>query len=178
MKKSESILLHRYRPRKFPEKITLSVVDSQRALALDLGLGPPIPVHQPYASENPSPVAAGPAHRSIQDSCRLRIGPRSIRVSDWRAGEPGSVAVPHGGAGRPFLRVAKLAILPKMNREWRMKALSAKDAKYNFGRMIDLARSEPVVIEKHGRPVVVVMAVEEYERLKSEDKPDRSGEQK
>ena len=44
--------------------------------------------------------------------------------------------------------------------------------------MIDLARSEPVVIEKHGRPVVVVMAVEEYERLKSEDKPDRSGEQK
>ncbi len=46
-----------------------------------------------------------------------------------------------------------------------MKALSAKDAKYNFGQMIDLARAEPVVIEKHGRPVVVVMAVEEYERL-------------
>ena len=49
-----------------------------------------------------------------------------------------------------------------------MKALSAKDAKYNFGQMIDLARAEPVVIEKHGRPVVVVMAVEEYERLKAQ----------
>ena len=32
-----------------------------------------------------------------------------------------------------------------------MKALSAKEAKYNFGQMIDLARVEPVVIEKHGR---------------------------
>lgn len=47
----------------------------------------------------------------------------------------------------------------------RMKALSAREAKYNFGRLIDTARAEPVVIEKHGRPVVVVLAVEEYEKL-------------
>ena len=47
-----------------------------------------------------------------------------------------------------------------------MKTLSAKDAKYGFGRLIDLARAEPVAVAKHGRPVVVVMAVEEYERLK------------
>jgi prevent-host-death family protein len=47
-----------------------------------------------------------------------------------------------------------------------MQNMSAKDAKYGFGRLIDLARSEPVVIEKHGRPVVVVLAVEEYERLR------------
>jgi prevent-host-death family protein len=40
-----------------------------------------------------------------------------------------------------------------------MKALSAKDAKYNFGRMIDMARAEPLVVEKHGRPVVVVVVV-------------------
>ena len=46
-----------------------------------------------------------------------------------------------------------------------MQSMSAKDAKYGFGRLIDLARSEPVTVEKHGRPVVVVMAVEEYERL-------------
>ncbi len=46
-----------------------------------------------------------------------------------------------------------------------MKTLTAKDAKYGFGRLIDLARAEPVVIAKHGRPVVVVVAVEEYERL-------------
>jgi prevent-host-death family protein len=48
-----------------------------------------------------------------------------------------------------------------------MKTLTAKDAKYGFGRLIDLARAEPVAVAKHGRPVVVVMAVEEFERLKA-----------
>jgi prevent-host-death family protein len=43
--------------------------------------------------------------------------------------------------------------------------MSAKDAKYNFGKLIDTARAEPVTVEKHGRAVVVVLAVEEYERL-------------
>ena len=47
-----------------------------------------------------------------------------------------------------------------------MQILSAKDAKYGFGRLIDLARVEPVTVAKHGRPVVVVMSVEEFERLK------------
>lgn len=51
----------------------------------------------------------------------------------------------------------------------RMQTLSAKDAKYGFGRLIDLARAEPVAVAKHGRPVVVVMAIEEYERLKELD---------
>jgi prevent-host-death family protein len=50
-----------------------------------------------------------------------------------------------------------------------MRTLSAKDAKYGFGRLIDLARTEPVLVAKHGRPVVVVMAVEEFERLKALD---------
>ena len=45
--------------------------------------------------------------------------------------------------------------------------ISAKDAKYGFGRLINLARSEPVVVEKHGRPVVVVLAVEEFDQLKA-----------
>ena len=48
-----------------------------------------------------------------------------------------------------------------------MQTLSAKDAKYSFGRLIDLARAGPVAVAKHGRPVVVVMATEEYDRLKS-----------
>ncbi|SDA86059.1 type II toxin-antitoxin system Phd/YefM family antitoxin [Sinorhizobium sp. NFACC03] len=45
-----------------------------------------------------------------------------------------------------------------------MKTLSAKDANYGFG-MIDTACAEPVTVEKHGRPVVVVISVEEYARL-------------
>lgn len=50
-----------------------------------------------------------------------------------------------------------------------MQTLTAKQAKDQFGLLIDLARAEPVVVGKHGRPVVVVMAVEEFERLKKLD---------
>ena len=50
-----------------------------------------------------------------------------------------------------------------------MKRISAKNAKNGFGRLLDTARAEPVVIEKHGRPVIVVLAIEEYERLKELD---------
>ena len=46
-----------------------------------------------------------------------------------------------------------------------MRTMSAREAKNGFGLMIDTARAEPVLIEKHGRGVVVVVSVEEYERL-------------
>jgi len=46
-----------------------------------------------------------------------------------------------------------------------MKTMSAREAKNGFGLMIDTARAEPVLIEKHGRGVVVVVSVKEYERL-------------
>ena len=46
-----------------------------------------------------------------------------------------------------------------------MKTMSAREAKNAFGLMIDTARAEPVLIEKHGRGVVMVIAVEEYQRL-------------
>ena len=62
-----------------------------------------------------------------------------------------------------------------------MKSISARDAKYSFGKLIDTARAGPVTVEKHGRAVVVVLAVEEYERLKTIEseqsaKPPRSAE--
>jgi prevent-host-death family protein len=34
-----------------------------------------------------------------------------------------------------------------------------------FSLMIDAARAEPLLIERHGRGVVMVISVEEYERL-------------
>lgn len=55
-----------------------------------------------------------------------------------------------------------------------MRSLSAREAKYGFGRLIDLARAAPVTIEKHGRPVVVVVSVEEFERLKAAANTDRA----
>ena len=49
-----------------------------------------------------------------------------------------------------------------------MKTMSARDAKNAFGMLIDTARAEPVVIEKHGRRVVVVLSVEEFDRLRQQ----------
>lgn len=47
-----------------------------------------------------------------------------------------------------------------------LKTMSARDAKNAFGLLLDTARAEPVSVEKHGRPVVVVLSVEEFERMK------------
>jgi prevent-host-death family protein len=62
--------------------------------------------------------------------------------------------------------VAKMVIMDSS-----MKFMSAKDAKNEFGLLLDTARAEPVTIEKHGRPVVVVLAVEAFGRLTAEQAP-------
>lgn len=53
-----------------------------------------------------------------------------------------------------------------------MKSMAARDAKNGFGHLIDLARAEPVTIEKHGRPVVVVLSIEEFTRLSAGAEPN------
>jgi prevent-host-death family protein len=50
-----------------------------------------------------------------------------------------------------------------------MKALTAKDAKYGFGQLVDVTHAEPVAVAKHGRSVVVVPAVEECKRSKARE---------
>lgn len=44
--------------------------------------------------------------------------------------------------------------------------MSARDARNAFALLMDTARAEPVAIEKHGRTVVIVMSIEEFERMK------------
>jgi prevent-host-death family protein len=46
-----------------------------------------------------------------------------------------------------------------------MKSLTASEAKNRFGMLLDWARREPVLIEKQGRQVAVVLSLEEYQRL-------------
>ena len=48
-----------------------------------------------------------------------------------------------------------------------MTHMAAKDAKNRFGQMLDAAQRGPVSIEKHGRPVAVVISQEEYERMQA-----------
>ncbi len=46
-----------------------------------------------------------------------------------------------------------------------MKIMQATEAKNRFGELLELSASEPVLIQKNGRDLRVVLTVEEYERL-------------
>jgi prevent-host-death family protein len=48
--------------------------------------------------------------------------------------------------------------------------VSASEFQQSFGTLSDKARREPVVITKHGRDSLVIMAAEEWERLKRRDR--------
>ena len=48
-----------------------------------------------------------------------------------------------------------------------MRKFSSAGAKNQFGVLIDAARIAPVAVTKYDKPFVVVMAVEEYERVMS-----------
>jgi prevent-host-death family protein len=48
--------------------------------------------------------------------------------------------------------------------------VTASEFQQAFGALSDKARHEPVVITKHGRDSLVVMPVEEWERLKRRDR--------
>jgi antitoxin Phd len=43
---------------------------------------------------------------------------------------------------------------------------SVQDAKNRFSEVVEAARREPQAVTKHGKPAVVVVAVDEYERLR------------
>ncbi len=45
-----------------------------------------------------------------------------------------------------------------------MKTFTALEAKNRFGQVIDAAQREPVTVTRQGRPSVVILSAEEYER--------------
>ena len=48
--------------------------------------------------------------------------------------------------------------------------VTASEFQQAFGALSDKARHEPVIITKHGRDSLVIMAAEEWERLKRRDR--------
>lgn len=48
-----------------------------------------------------------------------------------------------------------------------MYRMAAREAKNEFGRLLDNAQREPVTIEKKGRPVAVLLSLYEYQRIKA-----------
>ena len=47
-----------------------------------------------------------------------------------------------------------------------MKEIAAREAKNRFGQLLDAAQTLPVRVTKKGRPVGVVMSMQQYERLR------------
>ena len=47
-----------------------------------------------------------------------------------------------------------------------MKEIAAREAKNHFGHLLDAAQTAPVRVTKKGRPVGVVMSMQQYERLR------------
>ncbi len=48
-----------------------------------------------------------------------------------------------------------------------MRTMAALEAKNRFGELLDTAQREPVTIEKHGRPVAVVLSAAEFNELEA-----------
>lgn len=46
-----------------------------------------------------------------------------------------------------------------------MKTIAATDAKNRFGELIDMAQSEPVRVQRHGRDVAIILSPDEFRRL-------------
>ena len=49
-----------------------------------------------------------------------------------------------------------------------MEAITSSDVKNRVGIFMDIARKNPVLITKNGRPVIVALPAEEYERMELE----------
>jgi prevent-host-death family protein len=43
--------------------------------------------------------------------------------------------------------------------------IAAREAKNHFGELLDNAQREPIIVTKKNRPVVVVISVEEYQKM-------------
>ena len=47
-----------------------------------------------------------------------------------------------------------------------MSSITATDAKNRFGQLLEMARAEPVHVQKNGRDVAVVISPEEFARYR------------
>ena len=47
-----------------------------------------------------------------------------------------------------------------------MREITAREARNRFGHLLDTAQSTPIRVTRKGRPVGVVMSMQQYERLR------------
>jgi len=47
-----------------------------------------------------------------------------------------------------------------------MRTIPASKAKTHFGELLDSAQREPITVSKQGRPVAIMMSIQDYEEMK------------
>lgn len=47
-----------------------------------------------------------------------------------------------------------------------MRSVSATEAKQRFAAIVDAAQREPIVVRRQNRDIVVILAADEYERIR------------
>ena len=53
-----------------------------------------------------------------------------------------------------------------------MLTLTSVEAQIRFGQLIDTAQREPITVTRRGRPVLMLLAVQDYNALQNKQAPD------
>ncbi len=69
--------------------------------------------------------------------------------------------------------IIRLAILAMLTRRSIVAEMSATDAKNKFGELLEMARTEPVAIQKNGRNVAYVVSAEQFQQLTADGNAPR-----
>lgn len=102
----------------------------------------------------------------IRHSCRGQNVPGFFGLTRRSKDTGYDISSAWGRASRPYQSMPKgRASLADRNqaRASAVKPMSARAAKNTFGMMMDIALAVSALIEKHGRGIVMIMSVEEYE---------------
>jgi antitoxin Phd len=70
------------------------------------------------------------------------------------------------GLFRPIRDCIYLARFSSQMRAMSQSRWSLQDAKNRFSAVVEAARRKPQTVTKHGKPAVVIVAADEYERLR------------
>ena len=55
-----------------------------------------------------------------------------------------------------------------------MLTLTSVEAQNRFGQLIDTAQREPITVTRRGRPVLMLLAVQDYNALQNKQAPDNT----
>ena len=111
-------------------------------------------------------AARGPGRRAGQADRIAGAGSRAVRTISRH---PGGISIGPVYASRSSgktRRPARESSGPGTSYYGHMKEIGAREAKNSFGLLLDAAQKAPVRVTKHGRPVGIVMSIEQYARLR------------